>query len=116
MNNEDSKTYKLSSKDFWYQIKADFDNKGGVYKLFCLDDNDNIINVNRLLKTDLNGVLYIGKATCFLDRVICLKKSISPDFSSSSHECGVRYKKSYLIKEKFPFEGLSVELVLLRGY
>ena len=105
-----SKKYPLSDKELWYKIESDFSKSGGIYKLFCLDNNDQIIRINRLLKTDRNGILYIGKTTSFLDRVINLKKSISPDYNSDSRECGVRYKSSDFIKAKFPFQNLIIEL------
>tara|TARA_R110002124_G_C8713226_1_gene495084 strand:- start:54 stop:470 length:417 start_codon:yes stop_codon:yes gene_type:complete len=105
-----SKKYKISDSQLWYRIESDFGENGGIYKLFCFDDNNEVIETNRLLKTDLNGILYIGKATSFLDRVINLKKSISPDYYSENHECGIRYKNSDLIKSKFPFQHLGIEL------
>tara|TARA_R110002096_G_C14284665_1_gene696923 strand:- start:51 stop:467 length:417 start_codon:yes stop_codon:yes gene_type:complete len=105
-----SKKYKISDSQLWYKIESDFKVNGGIYKLFCVNDNNEIIETNRLLKTDPNGILYIGKATSFLDRVITLKKSISPDYNSENHECGIRYKSSDLIKVKFPFQNLSIEL------
>ena len=105
------KYYKLSDKDLWYKIESDFGNSGGIYKLFCFDNNNDLIKINRLLKTDQNGILYIGKAISFLDRTITLKKSISPDYISENHECGFRYKSSELIKNKFPFQNLHIELI-----
>jgi hypothetical protein len=105
------KNYKISDSEYWYQIESDFKEGGGIYKLYCCDDNNQIIKTNRLLKTDDNGILYIGKATSFLDRVITLKKSISPNYNSDSHECGIRYKSSDLIKAKFPFNNLRIKLV-----
>ncbi|WP_282055672.1 hypothetical protein [Maribacter luteus] len=103
-------TYRIMDKDFWYQIERDFPTGGGTYELFCKDENQDIIPVNRLLGKDTNGVLYIGKAKNFLDRVITLKKSISPDYISENHECGTRYKLSDGIKKSFPYEGLHVKL------
>lgn len=105
-----SKTYKLSSDKLWYLIESDFSNNGGIYKLSCTDNSNQIVQTNRLLKTDPKGILYIGKATSFLDRVINLKKSISPDYNSSSHECGLRYKNSDAIKKLFPYQNLVIEL------
>lgn len=104
------KKYKISDSELWYKIKSDFSKNGGIYKLSCLDENNNTIRVNRLVKSDPNGILYIGKATSFLDRVINLKKSISPDYNSDSHECGLRHKNSNSIKSKFPYQNLVIEL------
>ena len=100
--------YRIADDKFWENINTDFDNGGGVYELYCSMSNKEIIPICRLLKEDENGTLYIGKADSFLDRVIELKKSIS--LTSSNHECGVRYKESDVIKEKFPYENLYVKL------
>lgn len=102
--------YQISDKKFWDDINAAFNNGGGVYELYCTTSNNKPIPVCRLLKEDKSGVLYIGKADSFLDRVIELKKSISPNYVSGNHECGVRYKESFAIKEKFPYENLYVKL------
>jgi hypothetical protein len=105
------KKYNISDSEFWSKINTDFGEGGGIYQLYCCDENDQIIKTNRLLKTDNNGILYIGKATSFLDRVITLKKSISPNYNSDNHECGVRYKSSDLTKAKFPFDYLRIKLI-----
>ncbi len=104
------KNYRISNPDFWNLINADYSNNGGIYQLYCLDENDNRIQTNRILKSDEKGILYIGKATQFLDRVITLKKSLSPDYISANHECGFRYKNLGLYKSKFPYENLWIEL------
>ncbi|HBU77831.1 MAG TPA: hypothetical protein DEF18_06985 [Muricauda sp.] len=104
-------SYKLSDKRFWEKIKKDFGEGGGAYELYCMLPKTEIVPVQRMLKTDESGTLYIGRATSFLDRVIALKKSISPDHTSSNHECGVRYKDSKTLQEKFPYEYLYIELL-----
>lgn len=101
--------YSIADKHFWNQIKNDFNNQGGVYKLICMENN-RPKKVERFLKTDNNGILYIGKAKDFLNRVIELKKSISPDYNSDSHYCGVRYKSNTEIMKKYPYENLFVIL------
>lgn len=103
-----SKRYKISDTEFWKKIDSDFNNGGGTYQLYSVDDFDNPIQINRLLKSDNQGISYIGKALKFLDRVIDLKKSLSPDHISESHECGVRYKNN--LRDKFPYEKLWIEL------
>ena len=103
---------KISSEKMWDYINEKFDQNGGVYILKCSESINDFspIKINRFLGNDEDGVLYIGKANCFLDRVANLKKSISPNYKSSSHECGSRYKSSEKIKSKFPFDKLYVQL------
>lgn len=105
----------LSSDDLWHQIKDMYGSKGGVYKLHCYSDIDQlqIMTTNRLLGTDEDGVLYIGKAISFLDRVINLKKSISPEYKGSSHICGNRYKNDTYknLRAKFTYSNLCVSFI-----
>lgn len=103
-------TYRISCERFWHQINKDFGVGGGVYELYCMMPNTEVEPVPRMLKVDLQGTLYIGMAASFLDRVVELKKSISPKYKSSGHECGVKYKELRAIQEKYPFEHLYVEL------
>lgn len=104
------KNYQISNNKFWQQINDDFSEGGGTYRMYCIDNQHKPITTNRILKIDNNGTLYIGKAIQFLDRVITLKKSLSPDHISENHECGVRYKSSKLFEQKFPYNNLWIEL------
>ena len=106
---------KISSDRFWYDINDTFGDGGGVYVLSCVDEKGTIIPVSRLLAVDSEGVIYIGMAKSFLDRVIELKKSLSPEHSSKGHECGSRHKSHSLICERFPYEGLQVDLISAEG-
>jgi len=103
---------KFSDEKMWDKINEEFNIDGGVYILKCSTEINNFIpmSTNRLVECDRNGILYIGKANSFLVRVIDLKKSISPDYNASSHECGVRYKTHKKLQGKFPFENLYIEL------
>jgi len=84
---------KFSDEKMWYKIDEEFNIGGGVYILKCSTETNSFMpmSTNRLVECDNNGILYIGKANSFIDRVIDLRKSISPKYKSSSHECGVRY-------------------------
>ncbi|MGR5162747.1 hypothetical protein ACPV4X_12750 [Vibrio owensii] len=100
----------LSSNNLWFDIDEVFGDQGGIYLLSCVDDSDKPIPIHRLLGIDNKGVLYIGKADSFKDRVIELKKSASPTYKTASHECGVRLSNSRL-SERFPFSKLVVTLI-----
>lgn len=110
--NDSGLKIKFSDEKMWYKINDEFAENGGVYILKCSNEQDDFIplSTNRLFGSDKNGILYIGKATSFLDRVINLSKSINPNYKSSSHECGVRYKSNENFNIKFPFESLYIEL------
>ena len=100
----------LSDSKFWDAISDCHQQKGGVYKIIAVTDG-NRIPINRFLGTDYEGVLYIGKATSFLNRVIDLKKSLSPEHNSRAHICGRRYKSLPRIAEHFPFDTLHIDLL-----
>jgi hypothetical protein len=103
-----SSNFQISNPKFWNKINDQFQDTGGIYKLILANESGTPIPINRLLKKDKQGILYIGKALKFLDRVIELKKSLSPDHYSQNHECGVRYKR--LLKNQFEFQNLWIEL------
>jgi hypothetical protein len=100
----------LGDKELWKLISDQHGRTGGVYKIIAARDGLRI-PVNRFLGTDNEGVLYIGKATSFLDRVIDLKKSISVDYHSTAHICGRRYKSNPKIAVSFPYDILHLELI-----
>ena len=105
-----AKEYNLSDDKLWDKINNDFQNKGGVYQLFY-KGKGKVRPIGRFLGIDHEGILYIGKATRFLDRIIELKKTIDPQKKSASHICGRRYNKSENIRKEFPFKNLFVRLI-----
>jgi hypothetical protein len=99
--------HRISEPELWRNLKVKYGNKGGIYKLFCVRDSKTI-QVNRLLGSDINGILYIGETNSFIERVVELKKSLSPAHHSSNHNCGIRYKSINRIKEVFPYQDLFI--------
>jgi len=110
MNHSD--LLKIADANFWYKIDdlcKEWGKDGGVYKLIGVSNGKRAV-INRLLGADDQGVLYIGMAKTFLNRVIELKKSILREYSSSSHDCGVLYKNHSGINSRFAEQDLYVEL------
>jgi hypothetical protein len=103
---------QFSNTDFWNLINERHSTKGGVYRVVAMKDGKPV-EVNRFLGTDDEGVLYIGKAISFLDRVADLKKSISPTHKGQGHDFGVRYKDLEIpnIALRFPYDELYVHLI-----
>ncbi len=100
----------INDKDFWTNIHSQYEQRGGVYKIIAVRDGHRVA-INRFLSNDTNGVLYIGKATSFIDRVIELKKSIADDYNGTGHICGRRYKANPNIAKMFPYSILHIELI-----
>lgn len=99
--------YQLSDNELWKKLA---DQNGGIYKIIAVKENK-IVPVYRFLGIDTDGILYIGKATSYVDRVIGLVKSISPKYKGSSHICGRRYKSNPNIAKQFLFETLFLEII-----
>ena len=102
-----SNLYQLCDNELWEKLS---DKNGGVYKIIVVKEGK-IIPQHRFLGIDTDGILYIGKATSYVDRVIDLIKSISPKYKGSSHICGRRYKSNSNIAKQFPFETLHLEII-----
>ena len=105
--------YLLSSEEVWQKLARDHGDKGGVYKLHCLDEeNDStFIPINRILGVDQEGVLYIGKASLIRNRIGDLMKSLSPTHKSFNHPAGIRYASNKKLQESFPFDRLCVTVL-----
>lgn len=100
----------LSEDAFWNIINERYLNQGGVYKIIAVRERKRV-PINRFLGTDKEGVLYIGKAASFVQRLISLKRSISPDYNGSAHICGRRYKSNPNISKVFPYNILHIEFI-----
>lgn len=103
---------RISDPEFWTQVNQAFGVAGGIYRVSCEGEPGTRLPmpIRRLLSTDPAGTLYIGMAASFVNRVIELKKSLSPDHRSAAHECGSRYKSHVAIAERFPYQRLLITL------
>lgn len=99
--------YQLCDDELWKKLS---DKKGGVYKIIAVKEGK-IVPQHRFLGIDTDGILYIGKATSYIDRVIGLVKSISPKYKGSTHICGRRYKSNPNIAKLFPFDTLHLDII-----
>ncbi len=104
-----TKEYQLAMDYLNDSITRDFAEEGGVYELYSKNGGE-VVVVNRCIKVDPKGILYIGKAKTFRNRVIGLRKTIDPLYKSESHICGRRYKNNKNLMKQFPFEDLYVRL------
>lgn len=103
------KRYKINNENLWTLIDIDFGNDGGIYKVIWIKDNKPK-TISRLINSDNQGVLYIGKAQTFLDRVIDLKKSLLPKYKTDNHDFGKRYNNTPILKENILLDELFIEL------
>jgi hypothetical protein len=82
--------FQLIENNLYYNILQHFGEKaGGIYIVIWKRDGQ-VKKINRLVGPDLEGILYIGKADFFLERVINLKKSVC---MSGTHGFGLTLKQ-----------------------
>jgi hypothetical protein len=90
----------------------------GIYRLHCLSsDMKSFIPIERILKTDLDGVLYIGTSAYLPNRIDDLKVSITEALTSEPrpsplfrHTCGKKFK-NIGVQQKFPIEKLCIQII-----
>jgi excinuclease UvrABC nuclease subunit len=81
----------------------------GVYKIYSLNDNNNARPLQRLLGTDQEGLLYIGKSENLNDRVRMLWRVLQPNYKATAHTFGMNYKSLQVIRDAFPLDTLAIE-------
>ena len=100
---------QLNDNQLYYYIKESFGNSGGVYILKIILETETPMKISRFFDEDQEGIIYIGKASCFLDRVLSLKKTIF--MNSKSHIAGRKIKRLNSWFEKIRVETMFVELI-----
>ena len=103
-------TATLLDGDLYYQIEARYKMEGGAYVVRALGVDGAPAVVPRALGEDRTGTLYIGKANSFVDRVLQLKKSVSPDHETSTHPVAARLADHPAMRATYPPRSLVVDL------
>ncbi|QUM75797.1 hypothetical protein HWV00_05880 [Moritella sp. 24] len=89
-----------------------FQNKPGIYILRS-GCEDSPTPVSRICGEDKDGILYIGISSPLTGgRVSELKKSLAPKQATKGHLAGVRYQANDILKTKYPYETLYLELIV----
>ena len=68
---------QIGDKELWNNIHKRHQDKGGAYKIIAIN-NGQTVPINRFLGAVDEGILYIGNATSFINRLIELKKTQKP--------------------------------------
>ena len=103
------KPFKINNENLWSQIDLNYGDSVGIYKIIWIRDNKPKI-IPRLINSDNQGVLYIGKAQRFLDRVLDLKKSLLPKYKTDNHDFGKRYYNTPILKQNIALDELFIDL------
>lgn len=96
---------RISNSGFHFDVPA----SGGIYKIYSLDINDIPRPLPRVLGTDVDGILYIGKSDNLKDRVRMLWRVLQHDYRATGHTFGMNYKSLQVIQDAFPFDTLAIE-------
>ena len=96
---------KLSDKLFWQSIPP----SSGVYFIYSLNDNGLPIESQRLLGTDTEGVLYIGKSNNLRDRLRMLWRVLNPEYKTTAHTFGSKYNSYKILREYFPHDKFAIK-------
>lgn len=83
--------------------------RGGVYRIYSLDESDQPRPLQRVLGTDTEGILYIGKSGNLKARVRMLWRVLQNDYKATAHTFGMNYKSLQIIREAFPYDTLALE-------
>lgn len=105
--------FRILDKDFWKQVDNAVNNRPGIYKLLCLNENGPV-PVPRIAGVDNEGILYIGKSENgeLRYRLGSLKKSLDTSYADrGAHSAGSRYHFHSDIRKNYPLEGLFVSIL-----
>jgi excinuclease UvrABC nuclease subunit len=92
------------NKDNWKLVPQ----TPGVYLIRLLSASGNFQKINRVINTDDNGLLYIGKSENLRTRIKSLTKTINNLDSTNNHIFGVKYNRNSLFKKTFLPKQLSI--------
>jgi len=104
------KVFNVEHHAFYEELakwREDFLNHQEIYDCIYILFSEN--PVQRVLKPDCTGILYIGKGALTENHERIGELINALNSTSEQHEAGERYKK---IKAKFPITGLSLGVIL----
>jgi len=97
------KPISLAEEQFWMSIPED----GGVYHIYCYKDKTPL-KINRVLRLDNEGILYIGKSANLRERLRMLWRVLNPKLKATAHTFGSKYNKNKKLRKTFPLKSLYV--------
>lgn len=97
------KIISLVENGFWNHIPE----CSGVYLIHSYN-NQIPIRLNRVLDTDVEGVLYIGKSENIRERLRMLWRVLNPKLKATAHTFGTKYNANKKLMKAFPLNSLYV--------
>ena len=104
---------KLNDSQFHLNIPPD----SGIYFIYSISENGHPKAVQRVLKIDSSGILYIGKSKNIKDRLRMLFRVLHPElYKADAHTFGKNYNQSLGLQDSFPLESLAINYHLTQDY
>lgn len=104
---------KLNDAKFHLNIPQE----SGIYFIFSICENGNPMIINRVLKNDSKGLLYIGKSKNLNERLRMLYRVSHPElYKANAHTFGKNYNNSIGLQEAFPLKTLALKYYLTKDY
>ena len=97
------KKISLNEDNFWNHIPE----SGGVYYIKTYY-NQIPIRLNRVLGTDKDGILYIGKSDNLRERLRMLWRVLNPKLNATAHPFGKKFNENKKLKNTFPLKSLYI--------
>jgi hypothetical protein len=93
-------------------LPANLANQKGVYVIYALNPNETPQAINRVLKTDILGRLYIGQTTkqTFKDRLDMFRRVMNPNYAATAHSGGLNLKEIPALRNRFPSNCIYVQV------
>jgi len=84
----------------------------GVYVIYALNQKEIPQLINRVLKTDKNGVLYIGQTTkqTFKVRLDMFKRVMDPNYAATAHSGALNLKEIPALRNMFSANDIYVQV------
>ena len=93
-------------------LPANLANQKGVYVIYALNPDETPQEINRVLKTDKLGRLYIGQTTkqTFKDRLDMFRRVMNPNYAATAHSGGLNLKEILGLRNRFPSYCIYVQV------
>lgn len=104
---------KFNDEKFYKNVP----NEPGVYFIYSLCNDNYPKSIQRVLNTDSNGILYIGKSKNLKERLRMLFRVLNPiKYKAIAHTFGKNYNNSQSLQEAFPLKTLAFTIHLTDNY
>ena len=94
-------------------LPGNLSRQSGVYIIYALNSDQTPKPINRILKTDDRGILYIGQTTrqTFKDRLEMFRRVMNPGYLATAHSGALNLREIPALRTRFPATDIYVEVL-----